>query len=546
MILPTRVDTQSDEFRQRREHQQKLLDELQGHLEVARGGGGPDRVGREHRRGKLTARERIDRLRDPGAQILELSALAGGDELYREEGKRVKVPCGGMITAITQVSGRTCMIMAHDQTVKGGSYFPITVKKHLRAQEIAAANRLICLYLVDSGGAYLPRQSEVFPDRDDFGRIFYNQAHLSAAGIPQLASIHGPCTAGGAYIPAMSEFTVMVRGQGRIFLAGPPLVKAATGEDISAEDLGGAQVHSRESGLVDELCDSDEEALDCLRRMVSQLSRPRSRDGNVSTLAPQFSTSATPQFSTSAGKPPRYPIEDLLGILPPHPKTPWDGKELLGRLLDDSEFTEFKSNYGATLITGWGEISGIRVGALMNRGVLTAAAAQKGCHFIDLCESRGIALLFLQNISGFMVGRDAEAGGIAKEGAKMVSAVSRAGVPKITVITGGSHGAGNYAMCGRAFGGDFVFTWPSARISVMGAEQAGFVLAQLGSKSWSEEQKTRWQQKWERESSPYWATARLWDDGLINPLQTRHVVSLALAATLSRPVVRAAKGVVRM
>ena len=525
MILSSNLKPSSKEFLENKAYQQKLRTELLELISEISRGGGVERMEREHKRGKLTARERISELKDEGALELELSLLAGY-ELYEE-----KVPAGGIITAITQVGSRSCMVMAQDQTVKGGSYFPITVKKHLRAQEIAAANGLICLYLVDSGGAYLPQQSEVFPDRYDFGRIFYNQARMSAAGIPQLSSVHGACTAGGAYIPAMSEYTVMVRGQGRIFLAGPPLVKAATGEEVSAEDLGGAEVHGRHSGVVDELCSNDREALQCLRRMVAHLPSPPSSSLNLAATAA-----------------PRYPIEDILGLMPKNHKSSFDGYELLARLLDDSAFDPFKAEYAPTLICGWGRISGILVGILMNQGVLTAGCAQKGTHFIDLCDGRGTPLVFFQDISGFMVGQEAERGGIAKEGAKMVRSVALARVPKITMIIGGSHGAGNYAMCGRAFSGDFVFSWPRSRISVMGVEQAWFVLESLGKKKPSEKiSKEEFFRKWERESSPYYASARLWDDGLIDPLKSREVLSLALAATLTKPpTVPLLRGVVRM
>lgn len=527
MILTSEVQPQSSEYRSNKAHHEQLRDELLQKLEAARQGGGAKRVAQQRQRGKLTARERIVLLKDPGAQELELSQLAG-HELYDEQ-----VACGGIITTITRVCDRSCMIMAHDQTVKAGSYFPVTVKKHLRAQEIAASLGLVCLYLVDSGGAYLPKQSEVFADAQHFGRIFFNQARMSAAGIPQLSSIHGSCIAGGAYIPAMSEYTVMVRGQGRIFLAGPALVKAATGEEVSAEELGGAQVHATQSGLVDELCEDDEQALKRLRAMVARL--------------PAAGHGCQQDFASSLM--PRYEMEDLLGVMPQTPKSPWPGYELLARLLDDSAFDPFKEAYGSTLITGFGRIAGIAVGILMNQGVLGVSGARKGCHFIDLCQSRGTPLIFLQNISGFMVGREAEAEGIAKEGAKMVQAVACAEVPKITVIIGGSHGAGNYAMCGRAFAADFLFTWPQARISVMGAEQAWSVLqsrsGNLSSQALDRKKKTFFE-RWQQESSPYYATARLWDDGLIDPLKTREVLSLALAATLTKPRKKFSRGVIRM
>ena len=469
-------------------------------------------------------------LLDPGSPFLEIAQLAANG-MYGED-----IPGAGMIAGIGQVSGRQVMIVANDATVKGGTYYPMTVKKHLRAQEIALENHLPCIYLVDSGGANLPHQDEVFPDREHFGRIFYNQANLSAKGIPQIACVMGSCTAGGAYVPAMSDETIIVREQGTIFLAGPPLVKAATGEVISAEDLGGGDVHSRQSGVTDHLAENDEHALTIVRDIVSTLQPSRSRELNYQDV-----------------KAPLYPSEDIYGILPPDLRTPFDVKEIIARLVDGSEFHEFKALYGTTLVCGFAHIWGMPVAILANNGVLYSESAQKGAHFIELACQRRIPLLFLQNISGFMVGGKYEAEGIAKHGAKLVTAVATAQVPKITVLIGGSFGAGNYGMCGRAYQPRFLFTWPNSRISVMGGEQAASVLATVhrDADKWSNEEseafKAPIREKYEREGNPWYATARLWDDGIIDPAQTRDVLGLAFAATLNAPIPeRAQFGIFRM
>ncbi len=489
---------------------------------------------RQEEQGKMLVRKRIATLIDDGSQFLELSALAG-HELYD-----FPVPAGGIVTGIGKIQDRLCMIVANDATVKGGTYFPITVKKHLRAQEIAQKNQLPCLYLVDSGGAFLPMQDQVFPDRDHFGRIFYNQAQMSAAGIPQIASVHGFCTAGGAYIPAMADQSVIVEGTGSIFLAGPPLVKAATGEDVTVEDLGGAQVHTAISGVADHLANNDEHALLILREIVGHLgSRPAAF---VKTKRPE---------------PPLYDPEELLGILPRDPRHAFDVREILARLLDGSQFFEFKARYGTTLLCGFAHIEGMPVGVIANNGVLFSESALKATHFIELCSQEQIPLLFLQNITGFMVGREYEHKGIAKDGAKMVHAVSNARVPKITCMIGGSFGAGNYGMCGRAFDPNFLFMWPDAKISVMGGEQAANVLAtvkeqQLARKGHhlSDEERHELRkpilEKYSRESSAYYATARLWDDGVIDPRHTRVVLAQALAASLQAPVASTRFGIFRM
>ncbi|MBC7987457.1 MAG: methylcrotonoyl-CoA carboxylase, partial [Sphingomonadaceae bacterium] len=481
-------------------------------------------------RGKLLPRDRVERLLDPGSPLLEIGQLAACD-MYKGE-----VPGAGMIAAIGRVSGRQCMIVANDATVKGGTYYPMTVKKHLRAQEIAEANRLPCVYLVDSGGANLPHQSEVFPDRDHFGRIFYNQANMSAKGIPQIACVMGSCTAGGAYVPAMSDESVIVRGQGTIFLAGPPLVKAATGEEISAEELGGGDLHGRKSGVVDHVAENDEHALTIVRDIVSTLNAPP--DAGITLAEPRA---------------PKYDAEELYGIVPVDVRAPYDVHEVIARIVDGSEFHEFKSLYGATLVCGFAHIWGIPVAILANNGVLFSESAVKGAHFIELACQRRVPLLFLQNISGFMVGGKYEAEGIAKHGAKLVTAVATATVPKITLLIGGSFGAGNYGMCGRAYSPRFLFTWPNSRISVMGGEQAASVLATVhrDADKWSAEEAEAFKQPirddYEAQGNPWHATARLWDDGIIDPAQTRDVLGLAFAATLNAPVVeRPAFGVFRM
>ncbi|HYX74445.1 MAG TPA: carboxyl transferase domain-containing protein [Steroidobacteraceae bacterium] len=531
--LTTRVDSHSEEYRDNERTMRELVDGL--HSEVARAArGGPRTATDKHKAaGKLTARERIRVLLDTGSPFLELSQLAahgmyGGD-----------IACAGIITGIGRVAGRECVVVANDPTVKGGTYYPITVKKHLRAQEIARENRLPCVYLVESGGAFLPAQDEVFPDRDNFGRIFYNQATLSGLGVAQISVVHGSCTAGGAYVPAMSDENVIVRNQGRVFLGGPPLVKAATGEDIDAESLGGADVHCRESGVCDHYAENDTHALAIARRIVGRL-KPTTR-----TSPPQ------------APQEPQYAPQELYGVLPANLRKPYDVREAIARLVDASELDEFKQLYGTTLVCGFAHLGGYPVGILANNGVLFSESALKGTHFIELCAREQIPLLFLQNITGFMVGRRAEAGGIAKDGAKLVTAVACAAVPKITVIIGGSYGAGNYAMCGRAYGPRFLFQWPNARISVMGGEQAASVLAtvkreQLKSKGsdWpaddEESFKRPIREQYERQGHPYYSSARLWDDGVIDPKDTRRVLALALAVARNAPQQPQTFGVFRM
>ena len=486
--------------------------------EVARGGG-EAAVERHRSRGKMTARERIDRLVDPGSSFLELNALAAW-ELYDGQ-----APSAGIVTGIGVVEGRQCAIVANDATVKGGSYFPLTVKKHLRAQEVAAQNRLPCIYLVDSGGAFLPLQADVFPDRDHFGRIFFNQAQMSAAGIPQIAAVMGSCTAGGAYVPAMSDETVIVRGTGTIFIGGPPLVKAATGQDVTAEELGGADVHARRSGVADHYAASDEHALAIVREIVRNLNLP---------------TPPLP-WERERPEPPALAADDLYEHIPEDFRHQADARELIARIVDGSRLQEFKQLYGETLVTGFAHIQGIPVGILANNGVLFAESAQKGAHFIELCCKRRIPLVFLQNITGFMVGAEYEAGGIARDGAKLVMAVANARVPKFTVVTGGSFGAGNYAMCGRAYEPRQLWMWPNARISVMGGEQAATVLSIVGD---ADQDAIR--SKYEEEGNPYYSTARLWDDGIIDPRDTRRVLALGLAAALNAPIPETTFGVFRM
>jgi len=529
-VLSSSVDLQSPEAKARAAHNRALAEELRAKVAQAALGGSDKARERHTARGKLLPRERVERLLDPGAPFLEIGQLAANG-LYGDE-----VPGAGLIAGIGRVSGRQCMILANDATVKGGTYYPLTVKKHLRAQEIAAENRLPCLYLVDSGGANLPHQAEVFPDRDHFGRIFYNQAQMSAARIPQIACVMGSCTAGGAYVPAMSDETVIVRNQGTIFLAGPPLVKAATGEEISAEDLGGGELHAKKSGVVDHLAENDEHALTILRDIVSHLGV--SEGGALNSMAPRA---------------PKFDAEDLYAIVPEDVRAPYDVHEVVARIVDSSEFHEFKAQFGSTLVCGFAHIWGMPVAILANNGVLFSESALKGAHFIELACQRGIPLLFLQNISGFMVGGRYEAEGIAKHGAKLVTAVATAQVPKITVVIGGSFGAGNYGMCGRAYSPRFLFTWPNARISVMGGEQAASVLATVhrDADKWDEREaeafKAPIREKYETEGNPYYATARLWDDGVIDPVQTRDVLGLALAATLEAPIPVAPRfGVFRM
>ena len=497
--------------------------------------GGSEEARRRHAgRGKLLPRERVERLLDPGSPFLEVAALAAFD-LYGGE-----APAAGVITGIGRVSGREVMIVANDATVKGGAYFPMMVKKHLRAQEIAQQNQLPCIYLVDSGGANLPHQAEVFPDRDHFGRIFFNQARMSAEGIPQIACVMGSCTAGGAYVPAMSDETVIVRDQGTIFLAGPPLVKAATGEVISAEELGGAETHGRRSGVVDHVAANDEHALEIVRSIVANLN-----------------TTKRVELDLAEPRPPKYDPEELYGIIPQDVRAPYDVREVIARIVDGSEFQEFKALYGTTLVCGFARIWGMPVAILANNGVLFSESAVKGAHFIELACKRKIPLVFLQNISGFMVGGKYEAGGIAKDGAKLVTAVASAEVPKFTVLIGGSFGAGNYGMCGRAYSPRFLFTWPNSRISVMGGEQAASVLATIKrdgmeakGQAWPAEEeeafKTPIRDRYEHEGDPYHATSRLWDDGVIDPAQTRDVLGLAISASLNAPIPETRFGVFRM
>jgi 3-methylcrotonyl-CoA carboxylase beta subunit len=511
-----------------------LLSELRERLAVAALGGDERARKRHSERGKLLPRERVERLLDPGSPFLELSPLAAFG-MYEDD-----IHAAGIITGIGRISGRECVIVCNDATIKGGTYYPVTVKKHLRAQEIARENRLPCIYLVDSGGANLPNQAEIFPDREHFGRIFFNQANMSAEGIPQIASVMGSCTAGGAYVPAMSDETIIVRKQGTIFLGGPPLVKAATGEVVSAEDLGGADVHAKISGVADHYANDDTHALAIVRRIVAGLNNAKQADVPISDP-----------------KPPLYDPSELDGIVPPSLSVQYDVREVIARIVDSSELDEFKKLYATTIVTGFARIEGMPVGIIANNGILFSESALKTAHFIELCCQRRIPLLFLQNISGFMVGRRYEAGGIAKDGAKMVTAVACASVPKITLIIGGSYGAGNYGMSGRAYSPRFLFTWPNARISVMGGEQAASVLAtvrregmEARGETWSataeEEFKAPIRARYEAEGNPYFATARLWDDGIIAPAQTRRVLALALSACLNAPIPETKFGVFRM
>jgi 3-methylcrotonyl-CoA carboxylase beta subunit len=527
--IKSSIATTSAAFKANAEAMGKLVSDLKDKMAVAALGGDERSRKRHTERGKLLPRARVEQLLDPGSPFLELSPLAANG-MYDGD-----IHAAGMISGIGRVSGRECVIVCNDATIKGGTYYPMTVKKHLRAQEIATQNRLPCIYLVDSGGANLPNQAEIFPDREHFGRIFFNQANMSAAGIPQIASVMGSCTAGGAYVPAMSDETIIVKGQGTIFLAGPPLVKAATGEVVSAEDLGGADVHAKISGVADHLANDDTHALAIARRIVSHL--------NVEKQ---------PNIPLAASRPPAYDTAELNGIVPQSLMTQYDVREVIARLVDGSELDEFKKTYGTTLVTGFAHISGMPVGIIANNGILFSESALKGAHFIELCCQRKIPLLFLQNISGFMVGKKYEQGGIAKDGAKLVTAVACAQVPKITLIIGGSYGAGNYGMCGRAYSPRFLFTWPNSRISVMGGEQAASVLATVNrdADKWTPEQaeafKAPIRAKYEEEGNPYYATARLWDDGIIAPADTRRVLSLALSACLNAPVGDTKFGVFRM
>ncbi len=532
-LLPTSAQPRSDAFLANARAMRALVDELKERARQAAAGGGPAASEKHVARGKLLARDRIDHLLDPGTPFLEVGQLAAYG-MYEGD-----APSAGMVTGVGRIHGRHCMIVANDATVKGGTYYPITVKKHLRAQEIAQQNRLACVYLVDSGGAFLPRQDEVFPDRDHFGRIFFNQANLSAQGIAQVAVVMGSCTAGGAYVPAMSDETVIVQGQGTIFLGGPPLVRAATGEVVSAEELGGADVHTRISGVADHLARDERHALSIARRIVANLPVP---------------ASAAPPDSPEE---PAYDPDELYGIVPTDLRKPYEVRELIARVVDGSRFDEFKARYGATLVTGFARLYGYPVGVLANNGILFGESAQKGAHFIELCVQRGVPLLFLQNISGFMVGRQAENGGIAKDGAKLVTAVATAQVPKLTVLVGGSFGAGNYGMCGRAYAPRFLWTWPNSRISVMGGEQAASVLARVRrdamegrgetlSEADEEAMKAPIREQYEAQGNPYFATARLWDDGIVDPAQTRRVIGLSLAVTRNAPVEPTRFGVFRM
>ncbi|WP_366657497.1 carboxyl transferase domain-containing protein [Fodinicurvata sp. EGI_FJ10296] len=533
-VLKSSVDTRSATFSDNAGAMAALVDDLRATVARIKSGGGEKARERHLSRGKLLPRDRIRALLDPGAPFLEIGQLAAHD-VYGED-----VPAAGIITGIGRIAGRECIVVANDATVKGGTYYPLTVKKHLRAQEVALQNNLPCLYLVDSGGANLPRQDEVFPDRDHFGRIFYNQATMSAAGIPQIAVVMGSCTAGGAYVPAMSDEAIIVREQGTIFLGGPPLVKAATGEVVSAEDLGGADVHSRVSGVTDHYATDDAHALAIARRLVADLNR---RKPVALDIRPP--------------RPPLYDAGEIYGIVGTDLKKPYDVRDVIARIVDGSEFGEFKSLYGQTLVTGFAHIFGYPVGIIANNGILFSESAQKGAHFIELCAQRGIPLVFLQNISGFMVGRKYEAGGIAKDGAKLVTAVATASVPKFTIIIGGSFGAGNYGMCGRAYGPRLLYMWPNARISVMGGDQAANVLAQVRrdgmearGEDWPVEDEETFKapirEQYEREGHPYYASARLWDDGVIDPADTRMVLGLGLSASLNAPIPETRFGLFRM
>jgi 3-methylcrotonyl-CoA carboxylase beta subunit len=530
--LASQLSAQSPEYQANRAAMEKVVADFKEKLAAIAQGGDENARAKHLARGKMLPRDRVKNLIDPGAPFLEFSSFAGY-KAYEDN-----VPAAGIITGIGRIEGTECVIVANDATVKGGTYYPLTVKKHLRAQEIAAQNNLPCVYLVDSGGAFLPLQDEVFPDKEHFGRIFYNQANMSARGIPQIAAVMGSCTAGGAYVPAMSDESVIVKGQGTIFLGGPPLVKAATGEEVSTEDLGGADVHCRQSGVTDHYAQSDGHALATVRRIVANLNRPKK--------------SAFP-----AGGAPKYDPRDIYGLIPQDTRKPYDVREVIARIVDDSTFDEFKKLYGETLVCGFAHLFGMPVGILANNGILFSESALKGAHFVEMCCQRKIPLIFLQNITGFMVGRKYEAGGIAKDGAKLVHAVSCAAVPKLTVLIGGSFGAGNYGMCGRAFSPRFLWTWPNARISVMGGEQAASVLAQvkkdaMASKKekWSAAEEEKFKKpirdQYETQGHPYYASARLWDDGIIDPADTRMVLGLSLSAALNAPVEETRFGVFRM
>ncbi|MGO4449414.1 carboxyl transferase domain-containing protein [Phyllobacterium sp. TAF24] len=533
-ILQSQITTTSETFAANAQRMRALVDDIKAKADLVTRGGTDEARKRHTSRNKLLPRDRLAQLLDPGSPFLEIGQFAAWD-MYGDN-----IASAGLIAGIGRVSGKEVMIVVNDATVKGGTYYPLTVKKHLRAQEIAMQNNLPCIYLVDSGGANLPNQDEVFPDREHFGRIFYNQANMSAAGIPQIAVVMGSCTAGGAYVPAMSEETIMVKGQATIFLAGPPLVKAATGEDVSAEDLGGAEVHTRESGVADHYAMDDAHALAIARRIVGNLNRKKEIGLDLRKSIP-----------------PLYDPHELYGIVPTDLRQPYDVREVIARVVDGSEFDEFKQNYGTSLITGFAHLYGMPVGIIANNGVLFSESALKGTHFIELCTQRGIPLVFLQNITGFMVGRSYEAGGIAKDGAKLVTAVATARVPKVTMILGGSFGAGNYGMCGRAFSPRFLWMWPNARISVMGGEQAATVLAlvkrdgiERKGGDWAAEEEAAFRapilEKYEREGHPLYSSARLWDDGIIDPAKTREVLALSLSAALNAPVEDTKFGVFRM
>ena len=533
-VIETKLDPRDAIFAKNREAMTALVADLKATVGEIEQGGGKGPRAKHTARGKLLPRERVRALIDPGSPFLEFSQLAAHG-MYGDS-----IAAAGIITGIGRIAGRECVIVCNDATVKGGTYYPITVKKHVRAQEIARENLLPCVYLVDSGGANLPNQVDVFPDRDHFGRIFYNQANMSAQGIPQIAVVMGSCTAGGAYVPAMADESIIVKEQGTIFLGGPPLVKAATGEIVSAEELGGADVHTRVSGVADHFAQNDHHALAIARRIVANLNRPKSVEMEI-----------------AAPVEPKYPAEEIYGVISADIKKPYDVREVIARVVDGSEFDEFKARYGATLVTGFARIWGYPVGIVANNGILFSESAQKGAHFIELCAQRRVPLVFLQNVTGFMVGQKYEAGGIARDGAKMVTAVSCAQVPKFTVIIGGSYGAGNYGMCGRAFGPRFLWMWPNARISVMGGEQAATVLAtvrrdalEAAGGTWSAEAEEAFRapirEQYEREGHPYFASARLWDDGIIDPADTRRVLGLGLAAALNAPIAETKFGVFRM
>lgn len=534
-IIESRISNRADEFRHNSSAMRELVDDLQAKAAIIAQGGGERARAKHLGRDKLLPRDRIDRLVDPGSPFLEIGQFAGY-QMYGDD----NVAAGGLITGIGRIHGLECMIVANDATVKGGTYYPITVKKHLRAQAIAQENNLPCVYLVDSGGAHLPSQDNVFPDRDHFGRIFFNQANMSARGIPQIAVVMGSCTAGGAYVPAMCDQSIIVKEQGTIFLGGPPLVRAATGEVVSAEDLGGADVHARISGVADHYALNDEHALSLARDIVASLNRVKNTSVAMRDVIE-----------------PRYPLDDLYGIMPTSLRKPFDIREVIARLVDDSEFDEFKELYGTTLICGFAHLYGIPIGIVANNGILFSESALKGAHFVELCAKRRIPPVFLQNITGFMVGQKYEHRGIARDGAKMVTAVACARVPKLTLVVGGSFGAGNYAMCGRAYGGRFLWMWPNARISVMGGEQAATVLAQVKrdgmearGESWSEDDEDGFKQpireQYEHQGHPYYASARLWDDGIIDPADSRRVLGLGLSAALNAPLEKTEFGIFRM